>query len=95
MFLSVPIPGTQEAINRDDMTLWPHQNAEVPMEISISLIQFVIANVLEITAYLILKFPELRLIIMLVLAPALECARCWRLLRRFQCFNFLHLSPVA
>jgi hypothetical protein len=65
------------------MTLWPHQNAEVPMEISISLIQFVIANVLEITAYLILKFPELRLIIMLVLAPALECARCWRLLRKF------------
>jgi hypothetical protein len=84
MLLPVPIPGTQEAINRYNMTLWPHQNAEVPMEISVSFIQFVIGNVLEITIYLILKFPELRLIVMFVLAPGLECARRWQLLREFQ-----------
>ena len=76
MLLSVPVPGTQEAVDWDNVTLWPNQNAKVPMDISVSLIQFIVVNILKITVCVILKFPKFRLIIMLVLPPRLEC---WRL----------------
>jgi hypothetical protein len=85
VLLSVPVPGTQEAVDWDNVTLfWPDQNAKVPMDISVSLIQFVIVNILEITVYVIMKFPKFRFIIMLVLPPGLECPGRWKLLRKFQ-----------
>jgi hypothetical protein len=85
VLLSVPVPGTQEVVDRDNVTpFWSDQNAKVPMEISVSLIQFVIVNILEITVYVISKFPKLRFIIMFVLPPGLEYPRRRKLLRKFQ-----------
>jgi hypothetical protein len=75
MFLPVPIPGAQEAIHWYDIAFFPDQNTEVPIDVSVSLHQCAILDVLEIPVYLILEFPEFRFIIMFILLPRFDCFR--------------------
>jgi hypothetical protein len=75
MLLSVPIPGTEGALDRNDVAIQANQGAHVPDDGFVSGYKLQLLDTTQVPVDLVLKLPKLWLITVLVVSPGFDGIR--------------------